>query len=57
MSSDHAGINTELGLLRVELYRVLAQIEDPRRVRDYIEMLRWRSREWYAIQLDGKPRK
>lgn len=57
MSSDHAGINIELGFLRTEMYRVLARIDDPRRVRDYIERLRWRSREWFAIELDGQARK
>ena len=46
MSSDHAGIDRELGRLRAELYYALARIDDPRRVRDYIAALRIASLEW-----------
>ena len=49
MSSDHAGINGELGRLRTELYRVLAQVEDPRHVKHYLMALRRASREWRQI--------
>ncbi len=45
MSSDHAGINQELGRLRAELYRALAQLDDPRDVRWYLDYMRMKSRE------------
>ncbi len=48
MSSDHAGINQELGRFRNELYRALARIEDPRDVRDYLNCLEDYSRSWMA---------
>jgi hypothetical protein len=51
MSSDHAGINQELGRLRAELYHALAQLEDARDVRRYIDYMRIKSRE----MLDGYP--
>jgi len=47
MSSDHAGINQELGRLRAELYRVLARIDDARDVRDYLEAMRRESGIWF----------
>lgn len=46
LSSDHAGINRELASLESGLLRILASIDDPRKVRDFLsdvkqEMIAW----------------
>lgn len=46
LSSDHAGINRELGSLESGLLRILSSIDDPRKVRDFLadvkqEMIAW----------------
>lgn len=46
LSSDHAGIAAELKRLEREMYRVVARIEDPRYVRDYLLRLQTTSKLW-----------
>ena len=46
LSSDHAGINQELGWLKNELMRGLSRIDDARKVRDYLIHLRSESDAW-----------
>lgn len=46
LSSDHAGINRELGLLESELLHVLGRIEDPRKVRDFVDAVRTKAHVW-----------
>ena len=46
MSSDHAGIAAELKKLEREMYRVIAHVDDPRKLRDYIERLGAESQQW-----------
>ena len=48
MSSDHAGIAAELKKLEREIYRVIAHVDDPRKVRDYLQVLELRSKVWCA---------
>jgi len=46
MSSDHAGIARELKWLEREIYRVVARVDDPRKVRDYLRHLESASQAW-----------
>lgn len=46
LSSDHAGIARQLGLLEREIYHVVARVEDARELRDYIAHVRLASMEW-----------
>jgi len=46
MSSDHAGIAAELKKLEREIYRVVAHLDDPRKLRDYLLELRLDSVSW-----------
>lgn len=46
LSSDHAGVAKELKRLEREIYRVVARIEDPRHVRDYLVRLACASSLW-----------
>ena len=46
MSSDHAGIARELKQLEREIYRVVAHVDDPRKLRDYLQLLRSHSEIW-----------
>ena len=46
LSSDHAGINRVLGHLEAEMLRVLANINDPRRARDFVTHLRVQALLW-----------
>lgn len=57
ISSEHAGLKPYFQALENEMRRVLARVDDPREVREYIDMLIWRSREWFAIHRDSGPRK
>ena len=49
LSSDHAGINAELDALEGTILHTLAQIEDPRKVRDYLRHLVFESGYWCGI--------
>jgi len=53
MSSDHAGINRELGRFQSELYHVLAQLKDSRHVRDYLRDMTSESRVWASFFASG----
>jgi len=53
MSSDHAGIDKELDRFEAVMMRTLAHIEDPRKVRDYLDCLRDASIAWFAGQLEA----
>ena len=44
LASDHGGIGPELQKLENEIIRVLARLDDPRKVRDYVQFLRLESR-------------
>jgi len=46
MSSDHAGIAAELKKLEREIYRVVAHLDEPRKLRDYLVYLRDKSTFW-----------
>jgi len=46
MSSDHAGIAAELSKLEREIYGVVARVDDPRQLRDYLQVLELRSKAW-----------
>lgn len=46
MSSDHAGIAKALKHLEREIYRVVAHIDDARKLRDYIGHLDFESQQW-----------
>lgn len=46
MSSDHAGIAAELKRLEREIYRVVAHVDDPRKLRDYLQVMELRSKVW-----------
>lgn len=46
LSSDHAGIASELKKLEREMYRVIARIDDARAVRNYLETMREHSEDW-----------
>lgn len=46
LSSDHAGINAELGAFEAGLLEALARIDDPRRVRDFLMALQVEIRAW-----------
>jgi hypothetical protein len=50
LSSDHAGINRELGRLQSDMYRTLAAVKDPRRVRDYLNIMRGASLQWLTYE-------
>lgn len=56
MSSDHAGIAAELNKLEREIYRVIAHIDDPRKLRDYLQVMELRSKVWCeGSGLDMRP--
>lgn len=57
ISSEHAGLKPYFQALENEMRRVLARVDDPREVRDYIDMLFWRSRVWFTIHRDSGSRK
>lgn len=46
MSSDHTGIAAELDKLEREIYRVIAHVDDPRKLRDYLQVMALRSKAW-----------
>lgn len=46
LSSDHAGIQAELGALETALLETLARIDDPRKVRDFLRAIRVEIRVW-----------
>jgi hypothetical protein len=53
MSSDHAGLNQELGRLQKELYSVMALVRNARDVRDYIRYLHGQSGRWLDSHYHG----
>lgn len=53
ISSEHAGLQPFFKALEAEMYRALARIDDPRKVREYLEMLRSSSELW---RLEGQYR-
>ena len=54
ISSEHAGLRAYFQRLEDEMYRVMAHIDDPREVRDYLEVLRERSKAWAAVFVDSR---
>jgi hypothetical protein len=46
LSSDHAGINVQLGKFQRALSRILARVDDPRQVRDLFRFVEQKSAEW-----------
>lgn len=46
LASDHAGLKPEFERLQAEMYHVLARIDDPQKVRRYLETLRRASKDW-----------
>lgn len=53
---EHPGLRPEFRALENELYRVLARIDDPREVREYLKQLGCASRDWLLAfdQVKGK---
>ena len=53
MSSDHAGINAELGALETALLETLARVDDPRQVRDFLRSVEREIMVWcHANKID-----
>jgi len=46
LSSNHTGIAQQLSGLERDMYRVLARVDDARKVRDYLAHLRLASMQW-----------
>jgi hypothetical protein len=46
IASDHAGLRPYFRELETEMLRVLARVDDPREVREYIRALKWASLMW-----------
>ena len=49
MSSDHGGIAVELARLEREMYRVIAHVEDARKLRNYLVHMRAESAKYCAV--------
>jgi hypothetical protein len=52
ISCEHAGLQPYFKQLEAELYHVLARIDDPRDVKDYLQVLRERSKAWAMAFID-----
>lgn len=46
LASEHGGLAPLFKALEHEMYRVLARVDDPRDVREYLKALKHRSEEW-----------
>ena len=46
ISSDHAGLKRHFDQLGAEMYRALARLDEPKRVRDYVHFMRSASAGW-----------
>ena len=46
ISSEHAGLKPYCRALEDEAYRVLARLDEPKRVKDYLRFMRSASRGW-----------
>ena len=57
ISCDHAGLRPHFKALENEMYRVLARIDDPRRVIAYLDVLMLRSKAWSEAFGALEPRK
>lgn len=57
ISTEHAGLRPHFKALENELYRVLAKVEDPREVMDYLKVLKLRSEAWAMAFVDRHARK
>lgn len=49
VSSEHAGLRPYFKDFEAEVYRVLARVDDPRDVREYIAALRRTSEAWLKV--------
>lgn len=54
IACDHAGLKPEFKKLEDEVYRVLARVDDPRWVANYLARLRERSTAWLAAYEAGQ---
>jgi len=52
LSCEHAGLRPYFKELEAELYHVLARVDDPRMVKDYLQVLRERSKAWASAFID-----
>ncbi len=57
LQCDHAGLQPLYQKLEDEMRRVIASMDEPRQMRDYVDMLMWRSREWFTTHRDSESRK
>lgn len=57
MTADHGGLAAELARLERAMYRVLATLNDPRKVRDYLARLRGASLSWLEENPSGELRR
>ena len=46
IASSHAGLAPHFRRLEEEILRVLARVDDPREVREYLKALKWASLMW-----------
>lgn len=46
IACEHAGLKQDFKHLESEIYRVLARVDDPREVRNYLKAMKHRSEEW-----------
>ena len=51
IASEHAGLRPHFADLENEMLRVLARLDDPRDVREYLRALKWASLMWGNKQL------
>lgn len=56
ISCEHAGLRPYFKQLENELYRVLARLDEPHHVREYLIAMRLASSEWLKLceSVDGK---
>jgi hypothetical protein len=54
ISFDHAGLKPHGKELEAEIYRVLARIDDPRKIEDYLNCLAEISQSWLGIEIGRK---
>jgi hypothetical protein len=57
IASAHAGLKPEFKRLEDEIYRVLARVDDPRDVREYIKALLGASQEFMKARVSDWPEK
>jgi hypothetical protein len=57
IASEHAGLSPVFKAFENEMYRVLARVDDPREVRNYLQALIYESRRLLAEYIESQPKK